>query len=74
MSTINNNKIIIIIIIIIIIGFSLFKDNNPDYGAYPNGCIFKINDGDRRKQFELAKKNGTCLSDHMSCIMNFEAI
>ena len=37
-------------------------------------AFLKINDGDCRKHFELAKKNGVCLSDHMSCIMNFQAI
>ena len=37
-------------------------------------AFLKINDGDCRKHFELAKKNGACLSDHMSCIMNFQAI
>ena len=41
----NNNKV-----------FLCLRTINPDYGAYPTGCIFKINDGDRRKQFELAKK------------------
>ena len=37
-------------------------------------AFLKINDGDCKKHFELAKKNGTCLSDHMSRIMNFQAI
>ena len=52
----------------------MFKDNNPD-GAYPTGCLFK-NQRWRLQEalFELAKKNGTCLSDHMSGIMNFQAI
>ena len=37
-------------------------------------AFLKTNDGDCRKYFELAKKNGTCLSDHMSGIMNFQAM